>query len=175
MVLKNQMISPLTIMLFIHIIALSNFFHTEISQGFKDYVEKSIFVKQLIIFLTILTIISQVYSTESLFNVFLITITIYFLLLFITNSDYRFHIAIFIILSIFHVYENIIKVRQKQELEDPMLTVEYKDKLIECNSNKEKYIIGGLIVLIIGGALHYERIKRKQFGENFSLKKFLFT
>ena len=172
--LKEQSISPVSIMLFIHIIALSNFFHTELSDGFKNYIENNVPAKQLIIFLTILTIISQLYSNQTLGTNLFITIIIYFLLLFLTNSDYRFHIGIFVLLSIFHLYENKIKEKQKLELSDPFLNEEYKEKLIKRNFNKEKLMYGLIIVLIVGGAIHYEKLKRKQFGEKFSLTKFLF-
>ena len=164
-----------SIMLFIHIIALSNFFHTELSDGFKNFVESSIIAKQLIIFLTILTVISQVYSKESLINVLIMTVTIYFLLLFITNSDYRLHIGVFILLSVFHLYENYVKQKQKQELSDPRLDPEYKKNLIDKNYKVEKMIYGIMISIIVLGALYYEKKKRAQYGEKFSLIKFLFT
>ena len=173
--LKEQSISPVSIMLFIHIIALSNFFHTELSDGFKNYIENNVPAKQLIIFLTILTIISQIYSNQTLWTNLFLTIIIYFLLLFITNSDYRFHIVIFVLLSVFHLYENKVKQLQKLELADPNLNQEYKEQIIKKNFNKEKLIYVLIIVLIVGGATHYEKIKRKQFGEKFSLLKFLFT
>lgn len=173
--LKEQSISPISIMLFIHIIALSNFFHSELSQGFKNYIENNKLAKQLIIFLTILILISQIYSNETLWTNIFITIIVYFLLLFITNLDYRFHIGIFVLLTLFHLYENKVKEKQKLELSDPNLNQEYKEQIIKNNFNKEILIYGLIIVLIIGGAVHYEKIKRKQFGENFSLIKFLFT
>jgi hypothetical protein len=173
--LKEYSISPISIMLFIHIIALSNFFQSELSQGFKNYIENSVVTKQLIIFLIILTIISQVYSNESLINVLLLTVTIYFLLLFITNSDYRIHVGIFVLLTVFNLYQNYVKQKQKQELSDPRLDPEYKKKLIDENYKVEKYIYAGIIGIIIFGALYYERKKRKQFGEKFSLSKFLFN
>ncbi len=173
--LKEYSLSPLTVMLFIHIIALSNFFHTELSDGFKNYIENSIIAKQIIIFLTILTIISQVYPNESLINIILITVTMYFLLLFITNSDYRLHVGVFILLTIFHLYETYTKQKTKQQLSDPRLEAEYKEKILEKNYKIDRIIYGIMISIIIGGALYYERIKRKQFGEKFSLVKFLFT
>lgn len=173
--LKEQSISPVSIMLFIHIIALSNFFHTELSNGFKNYIENNIIAKQLIIFLTILTIISQIYSNQTLWTNIFITIIIYFLLLFITHSDYRFHIGIFVLLTIFHLYENKIKEKQHLELSDPNLNQEYKEKIIKNNFNKEMIIYSLIIALIIGGTIYYEKIKIKQFGEKFSLIKFLFT
>jgi hypothetical protein len=173
--LKEQSISPVSIMLFIHIIALSSFFHSELSNGFKKYIENNIVAKQLIIFLTILTIISQIYSNQSLWTNLFITIVIYFLLLFVTHSDYRFHIGIFVLLSIFHLYENKVKEKQKLELSDPNLTKEYKEKIIKNNYDKEKIIYGLIIVLIIGGTIIYEKHKKKQFGEKFSLVKFLFS
>ncbi len=173
--LKEKSISPVTIMLFIHIIAMSNFFHSELSDGFKNYVENSIFVKQLIIFLTILTVISQIYIDETLINIVLMTVTIYFLLLFITNSDYRLHVGVFVLLTVFHLYENYSKQKQKQELSDPRLDAEYKKNLIDNNYKIDRIIYGLLISIIVGGALYYERKKRKQFGEKFSLIKFLFT
>ena len=173
--LKEYSISPVSILLFIHIIALSNFFHTELSDGFKLYVENSIVAKQLIIFLTILTVISQVYSNETLINVLIMTVTIYFLLLFVTNSDYRLHIGVFVLLSVFHLYENYVKQKQKQELSDPRLDPEYKKKLLDKNYKVEKIIYGVIISIIVIGSLYYEKKKRQQFGEKFSLKKFLFT
>ncbi len=173
--LKEKSISPVTIMLFIHIIAMSNFFHSELSDGFKNYVENSIFVKQLIIFLTILTVISQIYIDETLINIVLMTVTIYFLLLFITNSDYRLHVGVFVLLTIFHLYETYTKQKTKQQLADPRLEAEYKEKILEKNYKIDRIIYGIMISIIVGGALYYEKLKRKQFGEQFSLIKFLFT
>jgi len=173
--LKEYSISPISIMLLIHIIALSHFFHTELSNGFKNYIENSVVAKQLIIFLTILTVISQAYSNESLMNVLLMTVTIYFLLLFVTKSDYRLHVFIFILLVGFNLYENNIKQKQKQELSDPRLDPEYKKALIDKNYKVEKVMYGGIITIIVLGTLYYERKKRKQFGDKFSLLKFLFN
>ncbi len=172
--LKEYSLSPLTVMLFIHIIALSNFFHTELSDGFKNYIKNSMVAKQLIIFLTILTIISQVYPNESFINILLISVTMYFLLLFITNSDYRVHVAVFILLVVFNLYETYTKQKTKQQLADPRLDPEYKEKILEKNYKIDRIIYGIMISIIVGGALYYENVKRKQFGEQFSLVKFLF-
>jgi small basic protein len=173
--LKEQSISPVSIMLFIHIIALSNFFHSELSNGFKNYIENNIVAKQLIIFLTILTIISQIYSNQTLWTNLFITIIIYFLLLFVTHSGYKFHVGIFVLLAICHLYQNKVKEKQKLELSDPNLNKEYKENIIKNNFNKEKIIYGLIIVLIIGGTIHYEQNKIKQFGKKFSLVKLLFS
>ncbi len=98
----------------------------------------------------------------------------YFLLLFITNSDYRVHVAVFILLVVFNLYETYTKQKTKQQLADPRLEAEYKEKILEKNYKIDRIIYGIMISIIVGGALYYENVKRKQFGEQFSLVKFLF-
>jgi len=168
-------ISPISILLFVQIIFVSHFFQSDMSRKLKEYVESNTFLKQLIIFLTILTIISQVYPNESFINTLLISATMYFLLLFITNSDYRVHVAVFILLVVFNLYETYTKQKTKQQLADPRLEPEYKEQILENNYKIDRIIYGIMICIIVGGALYYERIKRKQFGEKFSLVKFLFS
>jgi hypothetical protein len=173
--IKEYSISPVSILLFVYVISFTNYFNADLSNSIKRFIDNNKFAKQLIIFLTILIIITQIYKDDSLINNVLMSVIIYFLLLFIKKSDYKFHILIFILLSIFHIYETKNKQKQSLQLSDPFLDKDYKDNLIKKNYNREKIIYGFLILLIIGGALQYERKKQNKFGENFSLIKFLYN
>jgi hypothetical protein len=74
-------ISPISILLFVQIIIISHFFQSDMSRKLKEYVETNTFLKQLIIFLTILTIISQLYKSQDIKTIILYSVIIYLLTL----------------------------------------------------------------------------------------------
>jgi hypothetical protein len=74
-------ISPISILLFVQIIFVSHFFQSDMSRKLKEYVESNTFLKQLIIFLTILTIISQLYKSQDIKTIILFKSIILILIL----------------------------------------------------------------------------------------------
>ena len=172
--LKNQNTSPITLLLFIQIISLSYFFQTELSDGFKNYVNKSPLLKQLIIFLVILSIIAHVYTSLNYTSVILLSFTIYIILLLLSKTPYSVHIGVFILLVLFHFYEMHLKYNEKIVLHNDFITVEEKNKIVNNNLKKNMGLLGLVCVLIISGALFYESKKENKFGSEYKINKFLF-
>jgi membrane-associated HD superfamily phosphohydrolase len=167
-------ISPISILLFVQIIIISHFFQSDMSRKLKEYVESNTLLKQLIIFLTILTIISQIYKSQDIKTIILYSVIIYLLTLLVDKTNYKLHIVLFIVLAIYHLYEIHITNKEEQLRKDPQLTSEYKQKVIEKNDKIRKYSYAGFILLILAGSLFQESDKKNMYGGNFNLNDFLF-
>ena len=167
-------ISPISILLFVQIIIISHFFQSDMSRKLKEYVESNIFLKQLIIFLTILTIISQLYKSQDIKTIILYSVIIYLLTLLVDKTNYKLHITLFIVFALYHLYEVHISNKEEQVRKDPQLTADYKQKVVEKNDKMRKYAYAGFIILIIAGSLFQESDKRNMYGGNFNLNNFLF-
>ncbi len=167
-------ISPISILLFVQIIIISHFFQSDMSRKLKEYVESNKFLKQIIIFLTILTIISQLYKSQDIKTIILYSVIIYLLTLLVDKTNYKLHIALFIVLAIYHLYEVHVTNKEEQVKKDPQLTPDYKQKVFEKNDRMRKYAYVGFIILILAGSLFQESDKRNMYGGKFSLNDFLF-
>ncbi len=167
-------ISPISILLFVQIIIISHFFQSDMSRKLKEYVESNTFLKQLIIFLTIVTIISQLYKSQDIKTIILYSVIIYLLTLLVDKTNYKLHIALFIFLAIYHIYSIHVNNKEEQVRKDPQLTQDYKDKVYERNDKHRKYAYVAFIVLILAGSLFQESNKRNMYGGNFDLNSFLF-
>jgi hypothetical protein len=172
--LEEYSTSPTTILLLITVIGISHLFHTDISQNFKKYLETNSFVKQIIIFLVIFTIISHLYKTEDFKTLLLVSVIIYLLFLFTLKSNYKYQLAILSVLCLYSIYDNIIKNKEDKLKIDPQLSLEYKEKIFESHNKNRKIAYVGIAVFILIGVLYNENIKQQQFQQQFSLMKFLF-
>jgi hypothetical protein len=167
-------ISPISILLFVQIIIVSHFFQSDMSRKLKEYVESNTFLKQLIIFLTILTIISQLYKSQDIKTIILYSVIIYLLTLLVDKTNYKLHITLFVVLAIYHLYENHVSNKEEQVRKDPQLTQDYKEKVFQKNDKIRKYAYAGFILLILAGSLFQESDKRNMYGGRFNLNSFLF-
>jgi len=172
--LEEYSTSPTTILLLITVVGISHLFHTDISQNFKKYLETNSFIKQIIIFLVIFTIISHLYKTEDLKTLLLVSVIIYLLFLFTLKSNYKYQLAILSVLCLYSIYDNIIKNKEDKLKIDPQLSLEYKEKIFELHNKHRKFAYAGIAIFILIGALYNEHIKQQQFQQQFSLMKFLF-
>jgi hypothetical protein len=172
--LQNQNISPITLLLFIHVISLSYFFQSELSDGFKNYVNKSPIIKQLIIFITILSIVAHVYTSLDYVSIIFMSFTLYIILLLLSKTPHMIHIIAFILLALYHFYEMNQRYKETIYLNSNIVTVDEKNKLINYNVKKNMGMLFLVCLVIIGGSLMYESKKEKKFGNEFKLNKFLF-
>ena len=172
--LEEYSTSPTTILLLITVIGISHLFHTDISQNFKKYLENNTFVKQIIIFLIIFTIVSHLYKTEDLKTLLLVSVIIYLLFLFTLKSNYKYQLAILSVLCLYSIYDNIIKNKEDKIKIDPQLSLEYKENIFKSHNKNRKIAYAGIAIFILIGALYNEHMKLQQFQQQFSLMKFLF-
>ena len=174
MMFKEYSVSPAIILLLLTIMGISHIFYTDVSQNLKTFLRESTMLKQLIIFLLILTVISYVYKSENIKTIFFISFIIYVLLLFTLKSNYKFQLAIIAVLCIYNIYSNFMTTTIESTLKDPFLSMEQKMKILENYDNKRILAYGGISLFIIGSALYNEHVKQNQFGEKFNLIKFLY-
>jgi Ca2+/Na+ antiporter len=144
------------------------------SRKLKEYVESNTFLKQLIIFLTILTIISQLYKSQDIKTIILYSVIIYLLTLLVDKTNYKLHITLFIFLAIYHLYSIHVNNKEEQIRKDTQLTQDYKDKVYGKNDKHRKYAYVAFIAIILLGSLFQENDKRNMYGGNFDLNSFLF-
>ena len=92
-----------------------------------------------------------------------------------TKLDLKWNLAIIFLIIIGFIYENIMRKKEKNIMDDQALDEVDKQK-IRSKHNKNKMIIFISILLItLLGTLQYYMKKRGQYGVEFNITKFIFA
>lgn len=84
-----------------------------------------------------------------------------------TKLDVHWNIIIIILLFLGYMYDNNIKVRNNDILNDPNLSDEKKQELIDENNNTKSCIVWIVSIITIIGTLLYSYKKHCQYGGNY--------
>ena len=169
----NLNISPIKILMLFYLLLMSNLITQKLNKHIIEKLNNNKLLQHIVGIITILVILCLVYDNMNIYDMVIYTFVIYFVFVLSTKLNQNVLLFSIMLLIIFFLKEyynnNKINLIIKDNSIDGMVK-ESKIKQIE-KENIILNVIYGLVV--IGGALLYDDKKYKQYGGNYTLKKFL--
>jgi hypothetical protein len=171
---NNYNISLGKIMLIFYVLMSSSALFPLLSKQWKRNLENDRLSQHLLGITTLLSIILLVSDGNfSISRIFTYTFIGYMWFIFSTKLDLQWNIIVLISLISFCIYQNIIKNKNDQVLNDKYLDENTKLLLEKEKKDKYLYITISIILLTIGGSVIYSNKKIGQHGGGYSLINFL--
>lgn len=169
----NLNISPIKILMLFYLLLMSNLITQKLNKHIIEKLNNNKFLQHILGIITILVILCLVYDNMNIYDMVIYTFVIYFVFVLSTKLNQNVLLFSIMLLILFFLKEyynnNKINLIIKDNSIDG-IQKEIKIKQIE-KENITLNVIYGLVV--IGGALLYDDKKYKQYGGNYTLKKFL--
>lgn len=169
----NLNISPIKILMLFYLLLMSNLITQKINKHIIEKLNNNKNLQHILGIITILVILCLVYDNMNIYDMVIYTFVIYFVFVLSTKLNQNILLFSIMLLILFFLKEyynnNKINLIIKDNSIDG-IQKEIKIKQIE-KENITLNVIYGLVV--IGGALLYDDKKYKQYGGNYTLKKFL--
>jgi hypothetical protein len=168
-------VSLLRALLVFYIIIASNFTSGLFSKQLKRFFEESRLAQHLIGFIMMLVLIILIVNIMNIYRAILYTIIGYTWFIFMTKLDIQWNVIIILLLLFGFLYEYQLDEKDQTVLDDPNLTEEQKDKVVETNSQYKTYIMVAVLAFTVIGGLLYLNKKTGQYGGGqFDLMTYLF-
>ena len=167
--------SLLTALLVFYVIIASNFTNGLFSKQLKTYFEESRLAQHVIGFIMMLVLIILIGGTTNIYRALIYTLIGYTWFIFMTKLDIQWNIIILLLLLFGFLYESSLSEKEQNALNDPNLTEEQKNSIVETNNQYKTYII--LLVLAftaIGGFLYFNKKVGQYGGGQFDPITYLF-
>lgn len=169
----NLNISPIKILMLFYLLLMSNLITQKLNKHIIEKLNNNKILQHILGIITILVILCLVYDNMNIYDMVIYTFIIYFVFVLSTKLNQNVLLFSIMLLILFFLKEyynnNKINLIIKDYSIDG-IQKEIKIKQIE-KENITLNVIYGLVV--IGGALLYDDKKYKQYGGNYTLKKFL--
>ena len=169
----NLNISPIKILMLFYLLLMSNLITQKLNKHIIEKLNNNKILQHILGIITILVILCLVYDNMNIYDMVIYTFVIYFVFVLSTKLNQNVLLFSIMLLILFFLKEyynnNKINLIIKDNSIDG-IQKEIKIKQIE-KENITLNVIYGLVV--IGGALLYDDKKYKQYGGNYTLKKFL--
>jgi len=169
----NLNISPIKILMLFYLLLMSNLITQKINKHIIEKLNNNKLLQHIVGIITILVILCLVYDNMNIYDMVIYTFVIYFVFVLSTKLNQNVLLFSIMLLLLFFLKEyynnNKINLIIKDNSIDG-IQKEIRIKQIE-KENITLNVIYGLVV--IGGALLYDDKKYKQYGGNYTLKKFL--
>lgn len=169
----NLNISPIKILVLFYLLLMSNLITQKLNKHIIEKLNNNKILQHILGIITILVILCLVYDNMNIYDIVIYTFVIYFVFVLSTKLNQNVLLFSIMLLVLFFLKEyynnNKINLIIKDENLDGFAK-EKKIKQIE-KENITLNVIYGLVV--IGGSLLYDDKKYKQYGGNYTLKKFL--
>jgi hypothetical protein len=173
MILKNESISPASILLYVYLVIISTIFYKDIAKGFRKTLRRNKLLKHLILFIGLVAIVANVYTQYDMYIILFYAFVLYILLILLFKSELKWTIGILLGLCVYHIYYLKQKQLEQNTLNDKLISTEEKDNIVDNSYKRNLFICGGLVLLIIGGSIAYDSKQFSQHKKNYSLEKFL--
>jgi len=169
----NLNISPIKILMLFYLLLMSNLITQKINKHIIEKLNNNKLLQHIVGIITILVILCLVYDNMNIYDMVIYTFVIYFVFVLSTKLNQNvllFSIMLLILFFLKEYYNNnkinlIIKDNSIDGIQKEIRIKQIEKENITLN------VIYGLVV--IGGALLYDDKKYKQYGGNYTLKKFL--
>jgi len=165
-------VSPIKVLMFFYLILMANLLSTKLNAHLIDNINNNKILKHIIIFVTIIVLLTLVYSDLNIYDLIIYGFIIYFVFILSTKMNKNYVMGILSLLVLFYLKDYYNKQKIMIIAKDQTLNGLDKEKKIE-NINKQNLsmnVIFGL--LVVGGALLYDNKKVAQYGGGYSLQKF---
>jgi hypothetical protein len=169
----NLNISPIKIIMLFYLLLMSNLITQKLNKHIIEKIHNNKLLQHVIGIITILILLCLIYNDMNIYDMAIYTFVIYFVFILSTKLNQNLLLISLILLLIFFLKEYYNKNKINIIINDENIDGITKEKKIK-QIEKENFtinIIYGLVV--IGGALLYDDKKYKQYGGNYTFKKFL--
>ena len=170
-------ISITKVLLLFYLLIGNSLLEPLLSKQWKTMVKENRLIQHVIAFTTMLTLVvlvSEGSVTTNYLNMFVYALLAYIWFIFSTKMDIHFNIIVIVLLLCCYLYENHLKSKNIQILNDKILSDEQKNKIKEKNNKNNQYVMFGMMAIIVGGMVMYSNKKEGQYGGGqYSLTKFL--
>ena len=168
----NINVSPLKVLMFFYLLMISNLLSTKLNAHLIENINNNKILKHILIFSTIMVLLTIIYQDLNLNNLIIYTFIIYFVFILSTKINKNYIIALMILLAIFYLKDYYNKQKKNIIYRDNNINGNIKEEKIE-KINKQNVIMNIIFGLsVISGALLYDNKKYIQYGGNYSLHKF---
>jgi len=169
----NLNISPIKILMLFYLLLMSNLITQKLNKHIIEKLNNNKLLQHIVGIITILVILCLVYDNMNIYDMVIYTFVIYFVFVLSTKLNQNvllFSIMLLILFFLKEYYNNnkinlIIKDNSIDGIQKEIRIKQIEKENITLN------VIYGLVV--IGGALLYDDKKYRQYGGNYTLKKFL--
>ena len=145
-----------------------------ISKQLRNFVQHDRLIQHMVSFITIMVLITMLHQ-DKIDNVKLLVYSVitYLLFLISTKLDIHWNVIVLLLLVFVYLYDVMIGQKEKEVIEDQVLTLSEKQK-IKSNLHKQKIYMLAIVVfsLVVGVCLYSEK-KHVQYGGGYSLVNFL--
>jgi hypothetical protein len=165
-------VSPIKVLMFFYLILMANLLSAKLNAHLIDNINNNKILKHIIIFVTIIVLLTVIYSDLNIYDLIIYGFIIYFVFILSTKMNKNYVMGILSLLVLFYLKDYYNKQKIMIIAKDQTLNGLDKEKKIE-NINKQNFsmnVIFGL--LVVGGALLYDNKKAEQYGGGYSLQKF---
>lgn len=161
------------ILLIAYLIFASSLLKPVLSKQLTDVVQNNRLIQHLLVFLSILVLITLLDEEMDLIMVIFYSVIIYLWFIFSTKMDIHFNIIIIVMLLVAYFYERSLLAKNNEVINDKVLTDDQKNKLILDLNTTNRYLTVGIMSLVVGGMLLYCNKKEVQYGGGYNVFKFL--
>ena len=168
----NLDISPIKILMILFLLMLSN--GSLIKHNNLSYmIENNNLLKHVTIIITITVIISLLYSGIPLIELIFYSVIIYIIYILSLKIDKKYVVLFGILLVVIYFVDYYNRHNINMIKSDTNVAHNKKEKMIEEINKKNMYIFSAFVIIILFGSLKYDSKKNLQYGDNYSLLKFL--
>jgi hypothetical protein len=168
----NLAISPLKILMLFYLLLVSNLITNKLNAHLIEDIKSNSIIQHIMVFTTILVLFALLYTDLNLYDMIIYTFITYFIFILSTKLNKNVVYGVLLLLGLFFIKNyynnqkiNILKI-------DPTINGNIKEQKI--NKIREQNITLNVILglVVIGGALFYDKKKYNQYGGRYSLKTF---
>ncbi len=165
-------ISPIKILSILYILLMSNILFTKLNKHLIEFLNTNTFAKHILTFITIIVLITLVYSHLDISELIFYAVIIFILFILSTKSTYHVNLIIlgilFILYMLDYTYTNKIS-----DTVNSQLSYENKKNIISKFKIKKNHSIIFFAIAVVAGALLYDSKKYNQYKDKYSLMVFV--
>jgi hypothetical protein len=168
----NLDISPIKILMILYLLMLSH--GSLIKHNNLLYmIENNNIIKHVTIFTAIAVIISLIYNGLPMLELLFYSLIIYIVYILSIKLDKKYVLIFGLLLIVMYFVDYYNRHKIQIIKNDKNINLKNKDKDIELLQRKNILIMALFAVLIVGGSLKYDDKKNIQYGNGYTISKFL--
>ncbi len=160
-------------LLFFYLIQLSSLTNNTLGKQLKEYVYENRLLQHIINLIFLFVLIAIFDESKNFKSITISSFIIYIIYLLSTKLDLQFNLLILAGFLIYFFYKKEQDNKNLRINNDYDLDFETKNIIKTLNLSKNKYILGGLLSMLIYFVYIYYNRKTTQYGGGFSYSKFL--
>lgn len=173
--INDNNIPIIKVLLFFYLLIGNSLLQPLLSKQWKEMVEKSRIIQHIIGLTTIIVLMTLLAGEQfNSVNILIYSLITYLWFLFSTKLDVHWNIIVIVLLLMAFLYENSLKSKENDILNDKILSEDEKDKIKKTGCEKKMFFMLGVLIVTMIGMFLYSNKKEIQHGGGYSTINFLF-